>query len=286
MKLFYHQAAGGNFGDDLNGFLWPQLLGRSLDQSGDVTLVAIGSILDTRLDSISGRKIIFGTGIASQRRLPAIGKNYDIRFVRGPVSAHAIGRDCPWISDSAIAVRLLDWPKVIPSYNVGFMPHFITIPYLDWPKVCENLGFRYISPQLPVEQILSELRSCKSVITEAMHGAIICDAFRVPWMRVTINSWQREDFDISALKWLDWGLSVKADVTPVHLEPLHQWGRRMLVNPVRLADRIKAQRKLIKDLAALPQTENFQLSNESVLREATERIGSEIARLKTGAGAV
>lgn len=284
MKLYSFQAPGGNFGDDLNGWLWPRLLGNLLDQDGEQTLVAIGSILDTRLDAIPGTKIIFGTGINSQRKLPTLVADYDIRFVRGPISAHAMSRDCPWITDSAVALNLLDWPKVLPNHNVGFMPHFLTIPYLGWEKVCGDLGFHFISPQLPVEEILSELRSCKSVITEAMHGAIICDAFRVPWMRVCINSWQKEDFDFSALKWLDWGLSLKADVTPVHLEPLHQWGRRMLFNPVRLADRIRAQRKLIKDLAVLPQKENFHLSDENILREAIERIESEVARLNAGTG--
>ena len=283
MKLYYFQAPGGNFGDDLNTWLWPRLLGGLLDQNGDETLVAIGSILDTRMDSIPGRKIIFGTGINSQKNLPVLDSNYDIRFVRGPISALSIGGDYPWITDSAVALNLLDWPKETPIHNVGFMPHFLTARYLDWPKACKDLGFLYINPQLPVEKVISDLRSCKSVITEAMHGAIICDAFRVPWMRVAINAWQK-DFDFTALKWLDWGLSLKVDATPAILEPLHQWGRRMLVNPVRLADRIIAQHKLIRELAALPNTGNFQLSDESLLREATERIGSEIACLKSDAG--
>jgi len=280
MKLFYYQAKAGNFGDDLNELLWNRLLGGLLKQKDGTVLVAIGSIFDVRLSEIKEKKIIFGTGINSQAKLPKIDASYDIRFVRGPVSAYALGRDIPWIGDSGIAVRLLDWPRVEPVHDVGFMPHFLTIPFLNWPKVCEDLGLHYISPQLPVEQVIHELRSCKSLIAEAMHGAIIADAFRIPWVRVTINAWQKEDFDFSSLKWLDWGLSIRADVTPVHLEPQHGWGRRMLFNPVRLKDRFCAQRKLIKSLDALARSHECRLSDEQLLQKATEGIEREIELLK------
>jgi succinoglycan biosynthesis protein ExoV len=284
MRLFYYKAEKGNFGDDLNELLWGRLLGDLLRRNDSAVFVGIGSIFDTRLDLIKERKIIFGTGIASQRRLPTIDSSYDIRFLRGPISARAVGEDDKWISDSALAVRLISWPEVEPIRDVGFMPHFLSLPFLNWPKVCKDIGLHLISPQLPAEQTIAELRSCKRIITEAMHGAIVCDAFRVPWLRVTINSWQREDFDISCLKWLDWGLSVRADVTPVHLEPLLGWGRRMLLDPARLIDRISAQRKLVKMLQNLPRTEGFRLSNETLLREATDRLRCEMDRLKSESG--
>jgi succinoglycan biosynthesis protein ExoV len=147
--------------------------------------------------------------------------------------------------------------------------------------VCQELGLQYISPQWPVEPVIHQLRSCKAVITEAMHGAIICDAFRIPWSRVTINAWQKEDFDVSTLKWLDWGLSLRADVTPVHLEPQHEWGRRMLANPLKLLERLASRRQLLKDLRQFVKTKKFYLSEEPLLKNATERIAAEIARLKS-----
>ena len=280
MTLYYYKAKGGNFGDDLNELLWSRLLPELLASDDKRVLVGIGSIFDTRLESIKGCKIIFGTGINSQKKLPVLDSSYDIRFMRGPISAHALGRNYPWISDAALAIRLLDWPVVKPIHDVGFMPHFLTVPYVNWPQLCDSLGFHYISPQAPVEHTLVELRSCRSVITEAMHGAIVCDTFRIPWVRVAINAWQKEDFDFSALKWLDWGLSVGADVTPVYLEPLHSWGRRMLFNPVRLKDRIWAERKLARELRSLPQANEFRLSNEPLMNEAIERIHNELVKLR------
>jgi succinoglycan biosynthesis protein ExoV len=49
---------------------------------------------------------------------------------------------------------------------------------------------------------------CRSdrLITEAMHGAIVADALRVPWTAVSIGPCFNQE------KWLDWGLSV--GVTP------------------------------------------------------------------------
>jgi len=283
MLLYSFQAKGGNFGDDLNLMLWPRLLGKALGGDDGRVFVGIGSILDTRLDDIEGAKVIFGTGINSQRSLPNFGSHYDIRFVRGPISAHAIGSECPWIADSALAVRLLKWSEVKQAHDVGFMPHFLTLPYADWRRICQDLGMRFLNPQAPVEELIEQLRSCKTVITEAMHGAIIADAFRIPWLRVTINAWQKEDFDFSALKWLDWGLAIAADVTPVYLEPLHPWRRRMFVNPVRLYDRLRAEREIVKTLERLKKTAAFRLSNESLLNEAVRRISEEVGLLKTGA---
>lgn len=280
MRLYYYQAKGGNFGDDLNAWIWPRLLGERVQTDDGRILVGMGSILDVRLDELVGTKIVFGTGINSQARLPRLDSSYDIRFVRGPISAAALGGAHRWIADSAVAVRLLPWPEAPTRASVGFMPHFHTTRYLDWTAVCADLGLHYINPQWPPERVMGAIRGCERIITEAMHGAIVADAFRIPWLRVTINSWQKEDFDFSALKWLDWGLALGADVTPVHLEPLHQWGRRMLFNPVRLADRIRAQRKLVGELRALPRTGRFHLSDERRLRQAEAEIGREIARLK------
>lgn len=280
MRLYYYHAKGGNFGDELNAWLWPRLLGDLLGPDDGRTFVGIGSILDRRLDELPGFKIIFGTGINSQAKLPQITDQYDIRFVRGPISAASLGGDHRWIADSAVALGLLPWPSLCVSDTVGFMPHFITTAYLDWERVCSMLGLTYINPQWSPEKVMTAIRSCSRIITEAMHGAIVADVFRIPWLRVSINAWQKEDFDYSALKWLDWGLAIGADVTPVHLEPLHQWGRRMLINPVRLADRITAEKRLIRSLRALPRSGSFRLSSELKLQRAQNDIRTEIQKLK------
>ena len=49
MKLFYYQDPGGNFGDDLNAWLWPRLIPELLDGDEGSLFVGIGSILDRRI---------------------------------------------------------------------------------------------------------------------------------------------------------------------------------------------------------------------------------------------
>jgi succinoglycan biosynthesis protein ExoV len=279
MVLYFHKAEGGNFGDDLNAFLWPRIIPDVLSGTDGCTFIGIGSIFDRRLNTLAGTKVVFGTGVNSQGNLPDINASYDIRFVRGPISSHAMGLGSPWITDSAYALALLKWTRQVPAFDVAFMPHFLTVPYLDWPTVCEELGFRYINPQAAVEDVIGQLRSCRRLITEAMHGAIVADVFRIPWLRVDINAWQKEDFGFSTVKWLDWGLSLGVDVTPVHLDPLHQWGRRMLFNPVRLKDRFVAARNVKRALKALPTTGHFRVSREESARLAISRIESELGRL-------
>src|SRR6266850_3493890 len=99
MKLYFHHVKGGNFGDDLNQFLWQKLFGELIGNSDDDLFIGIGSIFDNRLAELKQKKIVFGTGLRCQRTLPRIDDSYDIRFLRGPVSSQALGRNDPWISD-------------------------------------------------------------------------------------------------------------------------------------------------------------------------------------------
>jgi succinoglycan biosynthesis protein ExoV len=87
MKVFYHHAAGGNVGDDLNAVLWQHLLPELDTIDSAEWLVGIGTILDERLNSLEGRKIIVGSGLRPGARLPAF--SGDVRFasVRGKLTA-------------------------------------------------------------------------------------------------------------------------------------------------------------------------------------------------------
>ncbi|MEQ1766179.1 MAG: polysaccharide pyruvyl transferase family protein, partial [Methylotenera sp.] len=66
----------------------------------------------------------------------------------------------------------------------------------------------YIDPCAPVETVLDNILSSELVITEAMHGAIVSDALRVPWIPIQpLNS-------IHAMKWFDWASALDIDLLP------------------------------------------------------------------------
>src|SRR5215210_6848355 len=91
MKLYYARLKGGNFGDDLNRWLWERLVPGLLDSDGSVLFVGIGSILNSLLDN-DKVKVIFGSG-AGYGAAPRIDHRWKIYFVRGPLTAEALGID-------------------------------------------------------------------------------------------------------------------------------------------------------------------------------------------------
>ncbi len=86
MEYIYYKDAKGNFGDDLNAWLWPQFFGPH-DPSSPHAFVGIGSILahDSPLfRSLNGRrKIVFGTGVRPGYKSFSFDGDWDVRFLRG-----------------------------------------------------------------------------------------------------------------------------------------------------------------------------------------------------------
>jgi succinoglycan biosynthesis protein ExoV len=104
--------------------------------------------------------------------------------------------------------QIKDSPK---KYKVSLMPHFRSVKLFNWEKLCKKLGWHYISPCCGVENIeqtLREIAESEKIISEAMHGAILADIFRVPWARFVYNTYYAERTDISEFKWNDWLYSI------------------------------------------------------------------------------
>ncbi len=181
MKLYYYQEVE-NFGDVLNGWLWPQLLPGILDQDERSIFVGIGTLLNDLLPR-KPMKVIFGAGVGYGGGLPVIDETWKIYCVRGPLSAQALGLDRNLaITDPAILLRTIDLPLKEKRYRASFIPHWESTAYWDWQKLCGDAGVHFIHPMSPLESILSDIQRSELVVTEAMHGAVIADAMRVPWV--------------------------------------------------------------------------------------------------------
>jgi succinoglycan biosynthesis protein ExoV len=207
MKLFYYKDSIGNFGDDLNPWLWSQLFSKSLDSyyDNDTLFIGIGSLLNHKIPDIPSKKIIFGSGYG-YGDIPIITNLWRFFCVRGPLTAQKLNIPKSLaITDSAILVRKLMEPAQRVEFFVSFMPHHQTARYDDWQSVCEDLGIIYLDPAAPVERNLEIIRKSNLVITESLHGAIIADAFRVPWIPVRTRP---RIFDF---KWQDWSQSLKLE---------------------------------------------------------------------------
>ncbi len=289
MKLAFYRGAVPNFGDELNGFIWPSLLPHHfLDDNEDELFVGIGSIIGTHLPP-RARKIVMGSGYAGYMGEPNLGDGtWDVRFVRGPLTAQYFRLPADKaICDSAVLLRALPLPPAPRGVGVAFMPHFESLERGFWPAACQLAGIRLIDPTGPVEKVIAEIKGATLLIAEAMHGAIVADALRTPWVAA------RPILRRHRAKWLDWSLSLGInlrvhDLWPTNVLELHVartgrgggGGRAGRLNqsllaalPNRVLTYLAAQR--LRELARVEP----QLSGDINIVTATDRALAEVSAL-------
>jgi succinoglycan biosynthesis protein ExoV len=212
VKLYFYRDAAGNFGDDLNAWLWPQLLPDLLEREDDRLFVGIGTLLNQRIPP-APRKIVFGAGAGYGAR-PRIDDRWRFLCVRGPLTAEALGLPPQTaVTDGAALIHGMVGTTG-RRRGISFMPHHVSciraeVAALDLPGACEEAGVHYIDPCGAPEEILDQLAGSELVLGEAMHACIVADALRIPWVSLQL-------FDhILPFKWSDWCRSLALEYQPV-----------------------------------------------------------------------
>ena len=215
MRLYYYKDSRGNFGDDLNPWLWGKLYPEILDGKEDELFVGIGTLLNHRLPK-GLPKHIFGSG-HGYGTLPDLNDKFIFHAVRGPLTAHVLGLpEKLAITDSAVLIRTVNVPRQAGSkINFGFIPHAASNIYFDWSIVCNELEFLFIDARENVDNVLKKIQSCDVLLCEAMHGAIVADALRVPWIPVICYDY------ILEFKWNDWLASIGMEYRPHRVTSLY-----------------------------------------------------------------
>jgi len=223
MKLCYFKdSTHANFGDDLNEWMWPKLLKNFFDDNEDIIFVGIGSIIGKkRPDHLeyqpNQKKVVVGAGFVSgyHEKPDLKDGSWDVFFVRGPRTAKAFGLDPDLaLGDSAILLRnLVDFKSLRKEKVVGYMPHWESVEPGNWEQVCKLAGLKLIDPRLTVDEVLAQLLECEFLVTEAMHGAIVADALRVPWIAIT------PQVPLHREKWFDWAETLGIKLNSYRLPP-------------------------------------------------------------------
>ena len=218
MKLVYHQARPGNFGDDLNAWLFPELLPKGFfDDDEAMLFYGIGTVLSRDMPR-RPRKIIFGSG-TGYKSPPAIDDSYEVFFVRGPLTARALNIDpSRAISDPAYLMVNTAYARqeMKPEFEASVIPHHLSVDMLDWESVSRATGIQFVNPSQHCLDVVSKIRRSRLVLTESLHGAILADAFRIKWIPI------RFSYRFLNFKWIDWCQSVGVEFAPVDLPPAFQ----------------------------------------------------------------
>jgi len=227
VKLFYYQDAKGNFGDDLNDWLWHRLLPAGWDTDTRIILTGIGTIIGRDMPHAE-KSIIFGSGTGYTAAPAQFGSGgWTVMAVRGPLTAQAL--DLPEtkaVTDGAILLSLLPEFQPVPAHQrhgIVFMPHHKSARLGCWPEICQAAGIDYLDPAADSYELVQRLQSAQLVLADAMHAAIVADSLRVPWLPVIISP------ESNSFKWLDWTLSMALPYRPIVLpcsnllESLHNW---------------------------------------------------------------
>jgi succinoglycan biosynthesis protein ExoV len=269
MKLYYHRNKNGiaNFGDDLNPWLWGRLLPQELDDDPETMFLGIGTLLNDRLPPADAR-VVFGTGYGIGGP-PVVSPSWTFYAVRGPHSAKALGISDEYaVTDPAILVsHFVKGRPSRPRFKFSYMPHYRNACE-SWQRACQRVGFGYIDPRGSVDEVLASVQDTEVLLAEAMHGAIIADTLRVPWIAM------RSREKILRSKWEDWCLSMDLRY--------HANATVALWDGTSLADRARAHSKgLVASLQLLRAARaSSSLSADDVFLRRRERFDDLLEKFR------
>lgn len=212
MDLFYCKIEGGNFGDDMNTWFWDEVFPEFRTIKNDYTMFGIGSILGAAFLKDYDKVVVAGSGSGYGPLPVEDGKKIFYGWVRGPLTARNVGIPPERaITDPACLTPRIRFFEDVPQKTGRhlFIPHCGTerLP-LDWQSICARAGLDCLSPASDSRDVIRQIAGADIVVTESMHGAIIADAFRVPWIPVAISP------TFNSFKWEDWALSMEMSITP------------------------------------------------------------------------
>ena len=277
--IFFRAKDYTNFGDELNPYIFHHFFPDFFNQTHNdkINFYGIGTIIDSRINS-EEKNIIFGTGIRDIT-IPYDKKKWDVRFLRGPISSNVLGYNGEkFIADAAYCMlcdkTLLPQNK-IKKYEYSFMPHYRQMDKINWNLIERITGIHIIDPRKSLSYVFEEIAQTKKLLTIAMHGAIVADLLRIPWLRIKMEAIGSEPPVISDIKWLDFLLALNLKDEYIQIKNYYPYSRKYS---------IKSQlthAEIIYKIEVACKKGKFQLTNEKQLSAISAKLNDEIYSLKT-----
>ena len=289
MNLYQWRGQHRNFGDELNSLMWPRLLPDFFDQDEDTVFLGIGSILDGRHDP-GAAKIVAGAGYGGYEARAQLDGNWFVHWVRGRRTARSLNLPATMgLGDPASLLPLAGLAPPREDRLIGFMPHFESLDRGAWRDVAEAAGVTLIDPRDDPMTVLAAIGQCRVVLSEALHGIIVADALRVPWIAIQPLA------PIHRAKWFDWAETLDLTIdfhTPrpstalerFHLTPLARThtGRTLLTRHAERLRRLARSYFIDRSAEALHRIAQAEprLSPGARLDEAQSRMLETIEALR------
>jgi succinoglycan biosynthesis protein ExoV len=292
MILYRWQGSARNFGDELNTLLWPRLLPDFFDGDPEVQFLGIGSILDGR-HTEGGVKLVAGSGYGGYEPPPRLDQSWHIHWVRGPHTARLLALPLTLgLGDPASLLPQAGETVATGGTGIGFMPHFESAAHGAWAAAALAADVQLIDPRDDPVSVIAAIRSCRVVLSEALHGVIVADALRVPWVAIEPLA------PIHRPKWHDWAETLDLRIAFRRLSPSslleharssrmadYHAGRRLLVRHAGRLKDLGSERFLARAVGSLVAAAGAepQLSDPSALDRSQSRMMERLAALRQDA---
>lgn len=264
MKLHYYRPNRftSNFGDELNKYIWNHFFPNFFDKDETNVFFGIGTILRAGKKKYpNSNVIIFGSGAHSNDQ--KMESNFKVNFVRGPLTGKALNlNNDKYITDPAILTPIVFPVKTsFKKYSFSYMPHY-SVANKSYQNAVEGIGIKYIDPTNTVKSIIDDIVASEVLICEAMHGAIVADAYRIPWIPVaTFDSFNN-------FKWNDWGesLSISFKVNRLH----RLYSKSNFIGFFKSKYFTYKLKKLTKSKTYLSEKQKSTIAKNKILNKITE----------------
>jgi pyruvyltransferase len=184
-----------NFGDLLGPYLYRKITGTEpvFSQPSNVAFHSVYMTVGSLLHWCRENCIVWGSGVIYQgQQFPAPQKTL---AVRGPITrAHFLsqGYACPEeFGDPGLLVPLFYTPERPNALvDIGIIPHYsdkLTCREL----VGDDSSIKLIDVFDPIEKVVDQIVSCKTIFSSSLHGIILAHAYGVPaiWLRISDGLW-------------------------------------------------------------------------------------------------
>jgi hypothetical protein len=179
MAKAYYWTGKKNFGDLLTPLLFKKFsnLPVGLAPIGDADLVAVGSILD--LLPQKWRGMVVGTG-KLREAAPVDLSAARVMALRGPLTAASVTGlrgDVVYGDLGLLADELV--PRPAKLHQLGIVPHWSDTKLEQRPEFLKYKPL-IIRPSGDPLDVITQIGSCRKIVSSSLHGLILADAFGIP----------------------------------------------------------------------------------------------------------